>query len=94
MKKLKLGLLAVLFTVGIGGAFVQKIHAAPKLTDASYMWLKFNEDGSREPSGDETATIAKATTDYGCSGSNATCATGSKVAGSGTGPSNPILQFN
>jgi hypothetical protein len=93
MKTLKISLLAVLFTVGIGGAVVQKIQAAPKQTDATYEWLKFNHDGTRDPSLDEDATIAQAEMDYSCSSTVTKCATGTIIPGSGTGPTDVVLKF-
>jgi hypothetical protein len=91
---LKVSLLAVLFTVGIGGAVVEKIHAAPKRAAATYQWLKFNHNGTRNPSLDEDATIADAQSDYGCSGAVTVCATGTKDAGSGDGPDAATLRFS
>jgi hypothetical protein len=95
MKKLKISMLAMLFTVGIGGAVIQKIEAAPKRALATYQWQKYLSDGvTRDPSHDETATISQAQSDYGCAGTGNQCAVGAKVAGSGTGPNSSILQFN
>ena len=94
MKKLKVSMLALVFTVGIGGAFVQKIHAAPKQADATYHWLKYAANGvTRVPSQDENATLAQAQSDYGCSGAANRCATGTKID-SGDGPDTQILNFN
>ncbi|WP_431199646.1 hypothetical protein ACQ86K_01265 [Mucilaginibacter sp. P19] len=67
MKKLKVGLLALLLTAGIGGAVVQKIQAAPKAGAQEYSWNN----------GEFTGTEAEARTHYSCpTGSNVTCATG------------------
>jgi hypothetical protein len=70
MKKLKISLLALLFTVGIGGAVVQKIHAAPKPQGQVYSWT------SNLGGGPFTGTIAQAQSNYGCSKTTTLCATG------------------
>jgi hypothetical protein len=93
MKILKVSLLALILTAGIGGAVVQKIQAAPKRADATYQWLKFNHDGTRDPSMDEDATIAQAKLDYSCPGTATVCATGTKDPGSGTGPNTSTIHF-
>lgn len=60
-------MLALLFTVGIGGAALQKIHAAPKKLDQQYSWNN----------GDFTGSIADARDHYDCpAGTAVTCATG------------------
>jgi len=69
MKKLKISMLALVFTVGIGGAVVQKIHAAPKLDDPIYDWTPVS--GSNF-----VGTVAQAQTHYGCSATARLCASG------------------
>ena len=93
MKKFKNGFLALALIAGISGAVASKIQAMPKPVDANYQWQKFNHDGSRDPSADETATISQATSDYDCPGAVTLCAIGTKVAGSGTGPATSTLRF-
>jgi hypothetical protein len=75
MKKLKISMLAVLFTVGIGTAVVQKIHAAPKPNDPTYNWTHFDQSGN--PIGTlNNATVTEARDDLGCPGSTSVkCAT-------------------
>ena len=71
MKKLKISMLALVFTVGIGGAFTQNIKAAPKVLDQVYSWNN----------GEFTGTETQARANYSCpSGTHITCATG-KAAG-------------
>jgi hypothetical protein len=72
MKKLKISMLALVFTFGIGGAVVQKIQAEPKATEATYNWSGSGPDGNGTTSG----TIEQAEDFYGCSGNAAVCATG------------------
>lgn len=72
MKKLKFGLLALLFTVGVGGAMVQKIHAAPKAFDIVYSWTSPDQ-------GAFSGTINDAEDHYGCT-------TGSELCARGTAP--------
>ncbi|PAW95411.1 hypothetical protein CKK33_18660 [Mucilaginibacter sp. MD40] len=75
MKKLKISMLALVFAVGVGGAFVQKIQAAPKANDPTYNWTHFNQSGS--PIGSlPNATVDQARDDLGCPGSTSVkCAT-------------------
>ncbi|MDN5286617.1 MAG: hypothetical protein JWR38_2891 [Mucilaginibacter sp.] len=94
MKKFKNGFLALALVAGISGGVISKIQAMPKQADASYEWQKFNHDGTRDPSLDETATISQATADYSCPGSVTLCASGTKVAGSGTGPNTATLRYS
>jgi hypothetical protein len=68
MKKIKSGLLVMAVVLGVSGAFVSKIHAAPKPLDQVYSW-----SGS---SGPFTGTVTQAQTHYGCSSNNILCATG------------------
>jgi hypothetical protein len=69
MKKLKISLLALVFTVGIGGAVVQKIHAAPKPLDQVYSWTSSQ--------GPFSGTEAQARDHYSCPlGNNVQCAKG------------------
>jgi hypothetical protein len=84
MKKLKISMLAVLFTVGIGGAVVQKIQAAPKLVDTFYDWTSTSIAPNHPSSNLSNQTSAQATTYFGCSSGSRVCATGSKVSGPGS----------
>ncbi len=60
-------MLALVFAVGIGGAFVQKIQAAPKALDTVYSWN----------SGEFSGTVLEARDHYECpQGINVTCARG------------------
>ena len=94
MKKLKISLLAVVFTVGIGTAIVQKIHAAPKLVDATYHWQKYLANGvTRDMPNDRDDTILGAEDVYGCEGTGNRCAVGTKID-SGDGPTTQELKFN
>jgi hypothetical protein len=68
MKKLKISLLALVFTVGIGGAVVQKIEAAPKPLDQVYSWTSSQ--------GSFTGTRADAIAHYGCENGSTLCADG------------------
>jgi len=83
MKKLKFGLLALLFTVGVGGAMVQKIHAAPKLVDTFYDWTSTDTAPSNPSSELPDATIAQAEDNFGCASGLTDCADGQKVSGPG-----------
>jgi hypothetical protein len=69
MKKLKISLLALLFTIGIGGAVIQKIHAAPKPLDQVYSWTS-------QTQGSFTGTRADAIAHYGCENGSTPCADG------------------
>jgi len=69
MKKLKFGLLALVFTVGIGGAAMQKIHAAPKPLDQVYSWTSASQ-------GSFTGTRDEAIAHYGCENGTSPCADG------------------
>lgn len=80
MKKLKISLLALVFTVGIGTAVVQKIHATPKLDDPTYDW---NGSGPLHSGELDNKTVSQAQAFYGCSGAAAVCATGDLDQGSG-----------
>lgn len=60
---------------------------------ATYDWLKYNKDGTRDPASDENTTISQAAIDYGCFMRGVVCATGTKVAGTGTGPATATLYF-
>lgn len=72
MKKFKFGLLALVFTVGIGGAVVQQIHAAPKNL-ATFNWTHYDRSGN--PIGSlNNATVAQAESAFGCSGNSVKCA--------------------
>ena len=94
MKNLRNGFLALALVAGVSGAFVSKIHAAPKRADALYNWQKFNHDGTRDMASDEQATIADAESDYGCSSTVTKCATGTIVPGSGSGSATATLRFS
>jgi hypothetical protein len=77
MKTLKISLLALLMTVGIGGAVVQKIQAAPKPDDVTYNWSRVG--GSTVPNEQSPfngKTIAQAQSNYGCAGTGSPCAEG------------------
>lgn len=76
MKKLKISMLAVLFTIGIGGAVVQKIHASPKQADPTFNWQKTDASGNVISGGqyDPGVTQAQAQSDFGCSGTITPCA--------------------
>jgi len=87
MKKLKISLVALVFTVGIGGAVVQKIQAAPKPLDPTYNW---NGSGPLKSGQDLSKTVSQAQSDYGCTGASTACATG--VPTSGSGPDAHIFQ--
>lgn len=94
MKTLKVSLLALLFTVGIGGAVVQNIQAATKKLPANYHWLKYAANGvTRVPAQDMDATISAAESAYGCAGTGNRCADGEKID-SGDGPDNLTIKFN
>ncbi|MEO6851459.1 MAG: hypothetical protein ABI203_07360 [Mucilaginibacter sp.] len=77
MKKLKISMLAIIFTVGVGGAVVQKLHAAPKKQDPTYNWQQTNAAGNIVLNGQYDAGVSQvqAETDFGCSGSADPCAT-------------------
>ena len=81
MKKLKLGLLALLFTVGVGGAMVQKIHAAPKAQDDVYDWVSTSLAPENPSSTLNGATISQAEDHFGCAGSGQKCADGTDPNG-------------
>jgi hypothetical protein len=73
MKKFKNGLLALALIAGVSGAFVTKIHAAPKQHDQVYTWNRNVPGQGTSPfSGD----ISDAQDHYGCSGDESLCATG------------------
>lgn len=80
MKKLKISMLAVLFTVSIGTAVVQKIHAAPKADDSTYNW---DGNGPSHSGTDLNRTISQAKSDYGCTGTSVACAEGTPTSGVG-----------
>lgn len=94
MKKIQTAILAIALVGGVSSAFIPKIQASPKRAAATYQWLKFNHDGTRDPSMDEDATIAQAESDYACPGTVTVCATGTKDPGSGTGPNTATLRFS
>lgn len=73
MKTLKISMLALLFTVGIGGAVIQNIQAAPKVDDPTYNWSGSGPSGSGSLTG---KTVAQAQAFYGCSSNVSLCATG------------------
>jgi hypothetical protein len=76
MKKLKISMLALVFTVGIGTAIVQKIDAAPKRSDPTYNWTS-----SQGPQ--SNLTVQQAKDHYGCQFENTGCARGALSSGSG-----------
>jgi hypothetical protein len=76
MKTLKVSLLALVFTVGIGGAIVQKISAAPKQFDSTYNWTSTSAAPDNPSSTLSGATISAAETHFGCAGNGPLCATG------------------
>ncbi len=79
MKKLKFSMLAVLFTVGIGTAVVQKIHAAPKPQDPSYNWTTYDTSGHVTGTL-SNETVSEARNSTGCEGITSTkCAVASGV---------------
>lgn len=80
MKKFKTGLVALALILGVSGAFVSKIHAAPKVDDPTYDW---NGSGPLHSGDLDDKTVAQAQTFYGCSGAAAVCATGELNQGSG-----------
>ena len=79
MKTLKIGLMALVFAVGIGGAVVQKIQAAPKLDDPVYDWTPVSGSGF-------VGTVTQAQMHYGCSASTNLCANGA------IDPDSPVQQ--
>jgi hypothetical protein len=80
MKTLKISMLALLFTVGIGGAVVQKIQAAPKNDVQEYSWTSPNQ-------GTFSGTRDEAIDHYGCE-------TGTKLCATGTAPGVPNSVLN
>lgn len=62
-------MLALVFAVGIGGAFVQKIQAAPKFVDQVYSWTSPSQ-------GSFSGTRQEAIDNYGCETGAQLCATG------------------
>jgi hypothetical protein len=79
-KSLKVSLLALVFTVGIGGAVVQKISAAPKPFDSTYNWTSTSAAPENPSSTLSNATISDAQNRFGCSGVSAVCANGVNTA--------------
>jgi len=73
MKTLKISLMALVFTVGIGGAVVQKIQAAPKPQEQVYTW---NRNVAGMGTSPFSGTITSAQDHYGCTSDNTLCATG------------------
>jgi len=70
MKKFKTGLVALALVLGVSGAFVSKIHAAPKEVDPTYDW------NVGQPDQLINATVSTATSNYGCNSGTITCASG------------------
>lgn len=75
-KSLKVSLLALVFTVGIGGAVVQKISAAPKQFDSTFNWTSSSAAPENPSTTLSNATISEAQAHFGCNGVAAVCATG------------------
>jgi hypothetical protein len=84
MKSFKVGLLALMFTVGIGTAVVQKIQAAPKFDDPIYHWTDNNANSDVQAAIDRT----------GCDGSGDVCTSGTLVSGQPGDPTTATLHFN
>jgi hypothetical protein len=76
MKKFKTGLLTLAVVLGVTGAFVSKIHAAPKVLDTLYDWQHFDRDGTPLSDGLNGVSISTAQGDYGCTGTSPKCAVG------------------
>jgi hypothetical protein len=77
MKNLfKVSLLALVFTVGIGGAVLQKTQAAPKKFDQLYNWTHYDTDGITVLGTENNKTVTQAESDFGCSSSGNRCAEG------------------
>lgn len=76
MKNFKNGLLALALVAGISGAFVSKIHAAPKVQDQLYNWTHYDTDGITVLGTENGKSITEAQTDFGCSGNATRCAVG------------------
>ena len=74
MKTLKIGLMALVFAVGIGGAVAEKIHAAPKPADPIYNWTKAGSSSF-------TGTVSQAESNYGCNNLAVGCAHGTLAPG-------------
>ncbi|MGF7079730.1 hypothetical protein [Mucilaginibacter sp. UYCu711] len=86
---IKVSLLALLFTVGIGGAIVQKIQAAPKAADQLYNWVHYDTDGVTVIPGTENGkSVSQAQADFSCSGSGNRCA-----EGTATGKPNVVIRY-
>lgn len=92
MKTVKVSLLALVFTVGIGGAVVQKIQAAPKPVDTFYNWTSSSIAPNHPSSNLSNSTRSTAINYYGCDTGADLCASGTRVSGSG--PATAQLQLN
>jgi hypothetical protein len=69
MKKLKIGLLVLVFAFSFGGAIAEKIQAAPKAGSQVYSWTAVGFPPF-------TGTEAQAKANYGCLLGSLICATG------------------
>lgn len=83
MKKFKTGLLAFALVLGVSGAFVSKIHAAPKFDDPIYHWTDNNGNSDVQAAIDRT----------GCDGDQDVCSTGTLVSGQPGDPQTVTLRF-
>ena len=88
MKKFKTGLLAFALVLGVSGAFVSKIHAAPKVKTETYDWQHFDRNGNPLGDSESGKTVLEAQGDYGCSGDQAICAVGTN------GPDTETIRYS
>ena len=74
MKKVKVSLMALALTLGVGGAFATNAHYSKKQTN--YNWQVTNSSGTPIHNGAFVANVDQATAedDLGCSGSTTDCA--------------------
>lgn len=85
-------MLAIALMAGISGAFVSQTAHASKPFDTLYDWTGANNAPQNPGAQLNNATVATATSFYGCNTGSTVCASGNKV--SGPGPNSISIFFH
>lgn len=85
-------MLAIALMAGISGALVSQTAHASKPVDTFYDWTGASNAPQNPGAQLNNATVATATSFYGCNGGTNTCASGNKV--SGPGPNSQSIFFH
>jgi hypothetical protein len=81
MKKFKNGFLALALVAGVSFAVASKVEANARQTGSTYNWTG---SGTLHSGALPNASVSAASSYYGCpTGTAATCATGTRISGSG-----------